>query len=155
MPGTGPRSSGPSWRSLTNKPTPPSIYISFWTSLDPQGAHGAALARCTSSIPCPLCTDQLVMAQLGGTVVRPPVREADQARGTHFGQRIESMHRRLPVENQRRSQAVHVDQVSRYDTRIREAGMPNHAAGPCPRHYADDFWHTTLDGQRKSDSQVY
>jgi hypothetical protein len=22
--------------------------------------------------------------------------------------------------------------------------MPNHAAGPCPRNYAWDFWHTTL-----------
>jgi hypothetical protein len=23
--------------------------------------------------------------------------------------------------------------------------MPNHAAGPCPRNYAWDFWHTTLE----------
>jgi hypothetical protein len=22
--------------------------------------------------------------------------------------------------------------------------MPNHAAGPCPRNYDWDFWHTTL-----------
>jgi hypothetical protein len=32
------------------------------------------------------------VAQLGGAVVRPPVRKADQARGAHLGQSIEDLH---------------------------------------------------------------